>query len=112
IPPSAKSSEDLSTQDQRTLQRLDEIFWTEIAQMRCGEVFYRVNTIGGEQKAKAICGAAKKLRAPLSDVMYVGDSITDVEAFQAVRRRGGLAVSFNGNNYAVKNADVAVLSEH
>ncbi len=43
--------------------------------------------------------------------MYVGDSITDVEAFKLVRANGGLTVSFNGNGYAVKNAEVAVLSE-
>ena len=44
----------------------------------------------------------------LEDVMYVGDSITDVEAFKLVRDNGGLTVSFNGNSYAVKNAEVAV----
>ena len=44
--------------------------------------------------------------------MYVGDSITDVEAFKLVRDNGGLTVSFNGNSYAVKNAEVAVLSEN
>jgi energy-converting hydrogenase A subunit R len=44
--------------------------------------------------------------------MYVGDSITDVEAFKLVRANGGLTVSFNGNSYAVKNAEVAVLSEN
>ena len=43
--------------------------------------------------------------------MYVGDSITDVEAFKLVRANGGLSVSFNGNSYAVKSAEVAVLSE-
>jgi energy-converting hydrogenase A subunit R len=43
--------------------------------------------------------------------MYVGDSITDVEAFKLVRSSGGLTVSFNGNNYAVKSAEVAVQSE-
>jgi energy-converting hydrogenase A subunit R len=44
-------------------------------------------------------------------VMYVGDSITDVEAFKIVRANGGLTVSFNGNSYAVSIAEVAVLSE-
>ena len=44
--------------------------------------------------------------------MYVGDSITDVQAFQLVRENGGLTVSFNGNNYAVKNAEVSVMSEN
>ena len=52
------------------------------------------------------------MRLPLSNVMYVGDSITDVEAFKLVRDNGGLTVSFNGNQYAVKNAEVAVLSEN
>jgi len=41
----------------------------------------------------------------------VGDSITDVEAFKLVRAGGGLTVSFNGNSYAVKSAEVAVQSE-
>ncbi len=44
--------------------------------------------------------------------MYVGDSITDDEAFRLVERKGGLTVSFNGNQYAVKNAEIAVLSEN
>jgi energy-converting hydrogenase A subunit R len=50
--------------------------------------------------------------APLEDVMYVGDSITDAEAFKLVRENGGLTVSFNGNQYAVKSAEIAVLSEN
>jgi len=44
--------------------------------------------------------------------MYVGDSITDVDAFRLVREKGGLAVSFNGNEYAIKNAEIALLSEN
>jgi energy-converting hydrogenase A subunit R len=42
----------------------------------------------------------------------VGDSITDVKAFQLVKKNGGLTVSFNGNNYAVRNAEIAVLSDN
>jgi energy-converting hydrogenase A subunit R len=44
--------------------------------------------------------------------MYIGDSITDVESLKLVKESGGLAVSFNGNSYAVKNADVAIVSEN
>jgi len=42
--------------------------------------------------------------------MYVGDSITDVPPLRLVRESGGLSVSFNGNDYAVRESDVAVLS--
>jgi energy-converting hydrogenase A subunit R len=111
IPPTAKAIEDFSPTDQKVLQRLNEIFWSEIPKMFIGKFLIDVVTVGGEQKAEAIRDVVKRLGADLADVMYVGDSITDVEAFKLVRNNGGLTVSFNGNLYAVKNAEVAVLSE-
>ena len=79
--------------------------------MIVGKLFTDVKTVGGEQKAESIRDAAKRLDAKIADAMYIGDSITDVEAFKLVRKFGGLAVSFNGNSYAVRNADVAVMAE-
>jgi len=112
IPTAAKTAEDFSATDQETIRRLDTIFWSEIASMSVGRIFSEVTTVGGSQKAAAIEDATAKLHVPLEDVMYVGDSITDVEAFQLVRENGGLTVSFNGNDYAVRNAEIAVLSEN
>ncbi len=112
IPPTAKSIKDFSSTDQEAISRLDDIFWNEIANMHIGSIFSEVTPVGGEQKAEAIRDAVKKLRTPLEDVMYIGDSITDVEAFKLVKDNGGLTVSFNGNQYAVKNAEVAVLAEN
>ncbi len=112
IPPEAKTKEDFTDTDQETIRRLDEIFWNEIASMSVGRIFSEVTTIGGSQKAASIEDAVSKLNASLEDVMYVGDSITDVEAFKLVKESGGLTVSFNGNDYAVRNAEIAVLSEN
>ena len=112
IPSAAKSLKDLSSKDQETVKRLDDIFWKEIAGMSCGRIFSEITTVGGEQKAHAIQDATAKRHVPLSNVMYVGDSITDVEAFKLVKDNGGLTLSFNGNNYAVKNAEVAVMSDN
>ncbi|MEM2107685.1 MAG: HAD hydrolase family protein [Candidatus Bathyarchaeia archaeon] len=111
IPPAAKKIEDFSPADQETIRRLDKIFWGELADTGLGRIL-EVTTVGGSQKAEAIEDAVKRVGAQLSDVIYVGDSITDVEAFKLVRSRGGFTVSFNGNEYAVKNAEVAVLSEN
>jgi len=111
IPLAARAREDFSQSNQAFIQRLDEIFWSEIPKMFVGKFLVDVVTVGGEQKAEAIRDAANRLGKELEDVMYVGDSITDVEAFKLVRANGGLAVSFNGNSYAVRNAEVAVLSE-
>jgi energy-converting hydrogenase A subunit R len=111
IPPAARTIEDFSLSDQAVIQRLDEIFWCEIPKMFVGRILTDVVTVGGEQKAESIRDAAKRSSVGCEDVMYVGDSITDVEAFKLVRANGGLAFSFNGNSYAVRNADIAVLSE-
>ena len=111
IPKTATTIEDFSHTDQVVIQRLNEIFWSEIPKMFVGKFLIDVVTIGGEQKAEAIRDVVKRFGAGLADIMYVGDSITDVEAFRLVRDNGGLTVSFNGNSYAVKNAEVAVLSE-
>ena len=112
IPPSAKSLEDFSERDQETIMELDGVFWEEISRMGAGIIFRVVQPIGGRQKAEAIKDATQKTGTHLADVMYVGDSITDVEAFKLVREGGGLTVSFNGNEYAVRNADVTVLSDN
>ncbi|MDR0470276.1 MAG: hypothetical protein LBH79_00950 [Nitrososphaerota archaeon] len=111
IPPSAKSLNDFSAADQKIIRRLDEIFEVELPKTNAGKLLTDVVTVGGPQKAQAICDAIKRSGAQLSNVMYVGDSITDVDAFRLVSQSGGLAVSFNGNFYAVANAQVAVLSE-
>jgi energy-converting hydrogenase A subunit R len=112
IPPMAKSLKDFSSMDQETISRLDALFWNEMAGMSVSEIFAEVTPVGGNQKAEAIEDAVKRVRAPLEDVMYVGDSITDLEAFKLVRGKGGLTVSFDGNQYAVRSAEIAVLSEN
>jgi energy-converting hydrogenase A subunit R len=112
IPSQAKKLSDFPEKDQEAVRRLDEIFWKEVACTDCGKIFYEVNPVGGKEKADAIKDVAKRTGAVLSDIMYVGDSITDAEAFTLVRENSGLAVSFNGNQYAIKNAEIAILSEH
>lgn len=112
IPSGAKSLNDFPEEHRKTIQRLEEIFWKEIATMESGKTFYDVNPVGGEEKADAVKEAAERAGADLSNAMYVGDSITDVEAFKLVKENGGLTISFNGNKYAIKNAEIAVLSEN
>ncbi|MEM3704864.1 MAG: HAD hydrolase family protein [Candidatus Bathyarchaeia archaeon] len=112
IPEYAKSLEDFPMEHRETVLRLDEIFWKEIARMESGRFLHEVNPVGGVEKAEAIRDAVKRVGARLSDVMYVGDSITDMEAFKLVKENGGLTISFNGNRYAVENAEIAILSNH
>lgn len=112
IPQKAESIEDFLEKDRNAIQQLDEIFWKGMQNMDSRRILAEVNPVGGSEKAEAIRDAVQKVRAALGDVMYVGDSITDIEAFKLVKDGGGLVVSFNGNQYAIKNAEIAVLSEN
>jgi len=112
IPENAKSVHDFSERDQETIQRLDEVFWEEISKMESGRMLEEVNPVGGYEKAKAVKDIVEKLDSRLDSVMYVGDSITDVPSFQLVRKNRGLTISFNGNEYAIREAEIAVLSNN
>lgn len=111
IPPKARSLDGFPEAYRITVKRLDQIFRTEMANMNCVKIFCAVSPVGGGEKAKAVKEAAERVGMDLSSVMYVGDSITDMEAFKVVRKNDGLAVSFNGNQYAIENAEMAILSE-
>jgi len=111
IPKDAKSLDDFPKALQKTVKRLDEIFWQELSNMNVGKILREVEPVGGEEKAHAVQDIVARLRSGLNQVMYVGDSITDVSVFRLVREGGGLTVSFNGNAYAVREAEIAVLSE-
>lgn len=110
IPENASSVAEFSQRDQETVELLDEIFWEEIPRMEAGSMLVEVNPVGGTEKAKSVEDIAEKLDCSFDRMMYVGDSITDAQALQLVKENGGLAVSFNGNRYSVREADVAVLS--
>jgi len=112
FPNGAVSLNDFSTRDQKTIRRLDEIFWEEIAEMESGVMLEEVNPVGGSEKAHAVEDIVERIGSSLRDAVYVGDSITDVESFRLVGEKGGLTVSFNGNRYAVREAEVAVLSSN
>lgn len=111
IPEGAKSVKDLPEQSSQSITRIDEILWDEISQMELGSVFAALNPMGGTEKAKAVTSIVNDVGSSLDRVMYVGDSITDVECFRLVKSRG-VTISFNGNAYAVNGADIAVLSRN
>jgi energy-converting hydrogenase A subunit R len=82
-----------------------------LSEMESGRMMENVVPVGGEEKAKMVNSIIEATEFGFERAIYVGDSITDVEALRLVGREGGLSVSFNGNRYAVESAEVAVISE-
>lgn len=110
IPEGATSIQDFSEKHRKTIRTMDDIFWREIAQMEAATLLTLVNPMGGAEKANAVKKIIEETKSSLANTMYVGDSITDVECLRLIREEGGVTVSFNGNGYAVREAEIAVLS--
>lgn len=90
---------------------LDRIFGDQLPAMEIGALLQEVNPIGGPEKAKAVADSLEPTKLSMADMAYVGDSITDVAAFEAVRAKNGLAISFNGSRDAVHAAEVIVVTD-
>jgi len=72
-----------------------------------GELLATVRPVGGGMKLGALQEIIAGQGVGADQVMYVGDSITDAPPLAAVRAWGGVAVSFNGNGYALAAAEIA-----
>lgn len=108
LPPGVTKYEELPADTKKAIGELDRVFWDELPGMRAGVLLTAADPVGGAGKARALEDALLRTGQSMSDIIYVGDSITDVQALRAVSDGGGLAVSFNGNRYAVEAADVAM----
>jgi len=112
IPEDAVSPDDLPGESMETIEKLDEIFMEELAGMEAGRMLSEVDPVGGDGKARAVEEITEHLGSTPGDVMYIGDSITDAPPLRLVRESGGLTVSFNGNEYAIREAEIGVVSDN
>jgi energy-converting hydrogenase A subunit R len=92
----------------RIVNRLDEFFFHQLPAL--GFDVFSTRVIGGERKAEAIRAIAHEKGMALRDIIAVGDSITDYKMLNEVATHDGVAVVFNGNEYAVPYANVGLAS--
>jgi energy-converting hydrogenase A subunit R len=95
-----------------SFENLEKIFWEIIPQMSIGKIIEDVDPVGGEGKKDAVMDIMKRFQFQASDLMYVGDSITDVQPLRYAFEKGGLAVAFNGNEYAIGETEIAIMADN
>ncbi|MGA1796494.1 MAG: hypothetical protein ACMUIL_11615 [bacterium] len=110
--PDVTSTEGLSREVRDAYASIDGMITGALPQTTLGCFLEQVEPVGGEEKAKAVSDSCRRTGRHIAEVIYIGDSITDVEAFRLVREGGGMTVAFNGNRYALDNAEVACLAHH
>ena len=91
---------------------LDSIFFKELPKLEIANLMDQVKPIGGEGKKEAVQDIISRFKLKPKDLFYIGDSITDVQPLKFANDNGGIAVSFNGNEYAIKEAEIAIISDN
>jgi energy-converting hydrogenase A subunit R len=103
--------QELSEDTLEIINELDTFFWEELPKTSFNEVLYKIKPLGGNRKYLALLKFLEEANKGLNECTTIGDSITDWVILKNTKASGGLAVSFNGNEYAIRNSNVALISE-
>jgi energy-converting hydrogenase A subunit R len=106
----SSAEQDISPAARSTIAILDGIFHETLPRTSFGPILEKVKPMGGRRKLDALMEAIEKEDVEQGRVVAIGDSITDMVMLLETKQRGGLAISFNGNAYAIRSANVAVAS--
>ncbi|MBD3253697.1 MAG: HAD hydrolase family protein [Candidatus Lokiarchaeota archaeon] len=88
---------------------INKYFWKrENSESDYIKVMNQVKVRGGRRKELAVEDISNRTDVPIIDMIALGDSITDINMLQRLKDEGGIAVSFNGNRFSLKRANVAV----
>jgi len=88
---------------------LNDFFW-QTNESDYNKVMNQVKVRGGKRKELAVEDISKRTNTEISQMIALGDSITDINMLQRLKEENGIAISFNGNRFTVERANVAVTS--
>lgn len=102
----------ISLSDNEALKRnLDEFYLKVLPSMSFYSLISNIRVIGGRRKVNALREFMEKFNVKHQNTVCVGDSITDFHMLDYINKNKGVAIVFNGNEYAIPYATVAVASE-
>jgi len=96
------NSKDLNT----VIEDLNDFFW-KTEESAYIKMMNKIRVRGGKRKELAVEEISKKTGVSISEMIALGDSITDIDMLQRLNDEGGIAVSFNGNRFSLKRANIA-----
>lgn len=88
----------------KAVKWLNDFFWKKLMKTEAGKILRDVRAIGGKRKLEVV------LSYNPSRVIVIGDSISDKDMLSYAKEKG-IAISFNGNEFALKNSNLAIIAE-
>jgi len=90
---------------------LDEIFNERFREIPISDMMRQFRPVGANEKAYFLIDLRKRTQIDFEGTAFIGGDITDLHALDTIRDRGGLAMSFNGCDFAVRKSNIAVMSK-
>lgn len=101
----------LHDDDARIVDTMNKIL-EEISGMETWSFFKDVLSINAGEKAYAMLEIKKKTSIEFKNTVFIGSEVNDYQSLDLINDSGGLAISFNGSEYAVRGCNIAVISSN
>lgn len=97
--------------DVKIIRTMDDVLQNGIPGLPAMGLMESTNPVTSHRKAYQLLDIRKQTGFDLDSTMYVGGEDTDYQCLDLVRDAGGVALSFNGSDFAVRGCNVAVMSK-
>lgn len=97
--------------DIKIIRTLDDILQERIPQLSAMNLMESLTIVTAHKKAYQLLDIRRQTSIDLDSTFYIGGEQSDYQAMDLVRDSGGMAVAFNGSEYAVRGCNIAILSK-
>ena len=102
---------ELLDEDIKIIKTMDSVLSERISDAGALGLMESTDPMTSHKKAYRMLDIRRQTAIDLDMTMYVGSSSTDFQPMDLVRDAEGLSISFNGEDFAVRGSNVAILSE-
>ena len=101
----------LSKDEVDMVKALDDVFVRRLQGTSAYDMISEMPAVGANEKAYALLDIRKTTQIDMDGTAYIGGETIDYQALDLVKDGGGLAIAYNGSEFAVHGANVSVISE-
>jgi len=101
---------ELDELDMKMLDVMDGVAETVNSLDSANAIMRSMSSIGSNEKAYTLLEIRRRTSIELDGTAYIGSETSDYQAMELVNESGGLSMSFNGEDFAVRGSNIAVLS--
>lgn len=96
--------------DVRIIKTMDSVLQDRIPELAAMNLMESTAPVTAHKKAYQLLDIRRQTNIDLDSTFYIGGDQTDFQPLDLVRDSGGVAISFNGADFAVRGCNIAVMS--